>query len=309
MPPSDRAIRERGWNGRNLRVVRYFGYLLIVLMALALAASVAVFLVGGLQERLAVPGTVRLVAFDEAGAVGGAPVRVEALCEDLDFGRPMYGFWLTVRFADGWSEPIWTPANGIAYGARRAGLVPGLHPYTVSFPETHPRLDVWAPGTIWVLPSEVPVLWVDAAALVHGAADVGGGAGKAPPEAVEEAVRAIKVLAAGRQVVYLTRTAPQAYASVRKGLEAISAPPGPAIWIDPNDQAKRLEALHGVWPKVAGALVAGTDLALAAETLGMPVVRVPPAVAGDEPRAAAWREALERLSPSKGSGKSSEEGK
>jgi 1-deoxy-D-xylulose-5-phosphate reductoisomerase len=77
----------------------------------------------------------------------------------------------------------------------------------------------------------------------------------------------------------------------------------------PAAQAKRLEALRSVWPKVAGALVAGTDLALAAETLGMPVVRVPAAVAGDEPRAAAWREALDRLAPPRGSAKSSGEGK
>jgi hypothetical protein len=221
----------------------------------------------------------------------------------------MYGFWLTVRFADGWSEPIWTSDTGIAYGARRAGLAPGLHTYMVSFSETHPRLDVRAPATIWVLPPETPVLWVDAAALVHDAAGVGGGAEKAPPEAIQEAVRAIKVLAAGRQVVYLIRTAPQAYASVREGLKATSAPAGPAIWIDPAAETKRLEALRGVWPKVAGVLVAGTDLALIAETLRMPVVRVPAAVAGGEPRAAAWRDALERLSPSKGSGKSSGEGK
>lgn len=290
-------------------MLRYFGYLLIVLMALAMAASIAMFLVGGLQERLTVPGTVRLVAFDEAGALGGDPVLVEALCEDLDYGRPMYGAWLTVRFADGWSEPIWTSDIGIAYGARRAGLGAGLHPYTVSFPETHPRLDVRAPGTIWVLPPQTPVLWVDAAVLVHEAAGEAGRAGKAPPEAVQESLRATKTLAAGRQVVYLVATAPQAYASVREGLTSMSVPPGPAIWIGPDAQAKRLEALRSVWPKVAGALVAGTDLALAAETLGMPVVRVPAAVAGDEPRAAAWREALDRLAPPRGSAKSSGEGK
>ena len=124
-------------------MVRYIGYLLIALMTLALAGGVGLILIGGMAERLAVPGAVRLTAFDEVVRQGGR-VQFLAYLEDMDYGRPIGGFILVVRPDDGPAGSLLTGTDGRGLAWTEPCLQPeaGLHDFTVAYPETHPRLDV-----------------------------------------------------------------------------------------------------------------------------------------------------------------------
>jgi len=286
-------------------VLRYVGYLLIVLAAFALAANAAIFLFGGLAERLEVGGAVRLAAFDDvAGAQAGA-VRLAAMLEDADRGRPVPSAWLVFRLPDGWSRGAWTDTTGVGRAPRRGGLAIGRSPFTVSFPETHARLDVRAEGSVWVLAPAARVVWIDAAAIdggpgagrpsaaraVTGLAAAGGAAagpasaGDAAGDAasvgpMRAAIDAAKALAIGRQAVYLVAAPAAEYAAVRLRLRQGEAPPGPAIWVKAGGEAQRLAALVQAVPNVDAAIVSSQPLADAAAKLKVKVFRVP--------RADAW---------------------
>jgi len=305
-------------------VRRYLGYLLVVLMVLALAAAIGLILFGTLTERVGVPGMIRLVAFDEAAASGDR-IRVWAYCEDLDFGRPYQASLLSVRFDDGWHATAYVHSSGMADTEPRSSLTDGRHEFTFAMPETHPRLDVRASGTLWVHPRQVRVLWVDAAALVVGMVTDGRRApgsaaspatatqGAAPPPAssaegtatseallLQDACAALKSLAVGRQVVYLVTATPGDYARARGRLAAMPVPPGPAVWLKPGDEWNRLVVLKRTWPNVDAAVVCLPVVAQAAERLKLPACLAPAAGDAAGQASGGWREAIERFAPDRG---------
>lgn len=277
-------------------MVRYVGYLLVALMALAMTAGVGLILFGDLAERLSLPGAVRLVAFDAVAVAGVEPPRVRAFLQDLDYNQPMERQRLITRFADGRHDYFWVGSQGMGSGTRRTDLGVGRHGFTVSFPTMSPRLDVQASGSLWVLPPGVPVVWVDTAALlVDPAAQAQGGA---RPEVSGDALDAVKVLAVGRQVLYLVASGVEEYAAIRRQVEAAAFPPGPAVWVRLGEETSRLEALKRACPNVEAAIVCRPTLAESAAKLKVPVWRVPRAAPrGTEPAEPVmpWREVLERL--------------
>jgi hypothetical protein len=294
-------------------VLKYFGYLLIVLVALTLAASAVVCLFGGLAERFQTVGSVRLVAFDDLAGMQSESLRLAARLEDLDYGRPIPNAWMVFRLDDGWTRSAWTDTTGMMRSIHRGALGAGRHEFSVSFPDTHPRLDIRARGSMWVLPPGARTLWVDAAA-------VEGGAGPEAPPAGSEKVSGtlrlkvpdtfsdFKTLAAGRQVVYLVSAPAQEYALVRRGLQAIAVPPGPAIWVTPGEEARRLALLRQAGPNVDAALVCSPALADAAARLKVKVCRVPRAgqsAAGAAEGAGAWADVPGQVSGWRGSDKQS----
>ncbi|MBE3097765.1 MAG: hypothetical protein IMZ44_11650, partial [Planctomycetes bacterium] len=255
-------------------MLKYFGYLLIVLVALTLAASAVVCLFGGLAERFQTVGSVRLVAFDDLANMQSGSLRLAARLEDLDYGRPIPGAWMVFRFDDGWTRSAWTDTTGVTRSIHRGALGAGRHEFSVSFPDTHPRLDIRARGSVWVLPPGARVLWVDAAAVEGGAGPVVSPAGQPGAEAARAALDTLKTLAAGHQVVYLVSAPAQEYARVRRGLQEIAVPPGPAIWVTPGEEARRLALVRQAGPNVDAALVCSPALADAAARLKVKVCRV-----------------------------------
>ena len=139
----------------------------------------------------------------------------------------------------------------------------------------------------------------------------GPGASPAGPpgaEAVRAALDTLKTLAAGRQVVYLVSAPAQEYALVRRGLQEIAAPPGPAIWVTPGEEARRLALLRQAGPNVDAALVCSPALADAAAKLKIKVCRVPRAgesVAGAAEGAGGWADVPGQVSGWRGSDKQS----
>jgi len=83
------GLHTRRANSGKVSVLRYLGYLLMVVAVLALAGTAAVCLFGGLAEQLRVPGSVRIIALDEAATTQAPYLRVGAKIEDLDYGRPI----------------------------------------------------------------------------------------------------------------------------------------------------------------------------------------------------------------------------
>jgi len=289
-------------------VLKYFGYLLIVLVALTLAASAVVCLFGGLAERFQTVGSVRLVAFDDLANMQSESLRLAARLEDLDYGRPILNAWMVFRLGDGWTRSAWTDTTGMTRSIHRGALGAGRHEFSVSFPDTHPRLDIRARGSVWVLPPGARMLWVDAAAVEGEAGPEASPAGQPGAEAVRAALDTLKTLAAGRQVVYLVSAPAQEYALVRRGLQEIAAPPGPAIWVTPGEEARRLALVRQAGPNVDAALVCSPALADAAAMLKVKVCRVPRAgesAAGAAEAAGAWADVPGQVSGWRGSEKQS----
>jgi len=264
-------------------VLRYVGYLLMVLAVLAMAGTVVVCLIGGLQEEFRTPGAVRLVAFDEAATTKTRVLRVGAQLQNLDFGKPIDLSYMVARYDDGWCEGNYTNSLGVIRWVRRGPLPAGLHRYTASFPETHSRVDVRANATVWVVPAGVPALWVDAAAL-GPEPQAGGPAATVPSaQAMRPARDALKTLAGGRQVVYLVAGSADDYAEVRERLREAGATPGPLIWLRQGNEGERLRLLRDGWPEVDGAVVAAPVLAEAIAKLKVRIFRLPRA-ADDVPQ-------------------------
>ena len=283
---------------------RYFGYLLITIMALVLAGGVGLVVFGVLAERAATQGRVRLVAFDEVIPAGGSisqglivasPVRFDAFLQDADYGRPVPDAWLIARLGDGSTTFLRTGSRGLAAGARRTALDPGRHDFTVSLPDTHPRADVVAHGCLWVLPPDCRVLWIDAEAIVPATAGAGAG-GDLPSPVSTQATDTLQTLAVGRQPLYLVAAKAEDYASVRRILRASSVPPGPAIWLKPGGEASGLAAIRRAMSNVDGAIVTAQALADEATRLKVPLWRVPRAGEPQADAAVVWREAVDILS-------------
>ena len=268
---------------------RYLGYILIVVIAVALTGSVAVVLVGGVAECLTGRPAVYLSVFDAVGSVGGHPPRIRAVIEGPGGPRPLETYWLVARFRGGWSRWAWVNRDGLARWTGPADLPPGSHPFEVGMPEVHPRLDILASATAWIWPGDTAVVWIDAAAVAPADAPPPGSAGQVAP--------ALKGLAADCRCVYLVVREAAEYAAARRRLAAWGAPAGPAFWVTPGGAYGRLKGLKGVWPAVRGAVVSSAELAEAAERVEVPVERVPAASEGADPPAvrAAWRRARERL--------------
>lgn len=274
---------------------RYFGYLLIAIMTLVLAGSVVLFLFGALAERAAVQGSVRLVALDAVVPLGGT-VRFGAFLQDADYDRPIGSTWLIARLDDGSVTLLVSDSRGEAVGATRAALAPGRHRFTVSLPDTQPREDVLARGSLWVLPPDRRVLWIDAEAIVPIPPAAGAMSGGRPAPVSSEVTDALQRLAADRQPLYLVAAKPEDYASVRRALDASGVPPGPVVWLKPGGEAEGLGALRRVLPNVDGALASAPALADAAARLKVPLWRVSRAGELQADAATAWREAVDILS-------------
>ena len=282
---------------------RYLGLVLIVLIALGLAAGVGVILLRSLPERQAM----RLTVFDGVAAVGGSAPRLRAMLEDADRGKPIFFTRLVVRFPEGWTAHTWSSSGGLSSPVGPTGLGAGPHDYTVGLPETHFRLDAFAHAAVWVCPADMEVVWFDAAAIVAMGGAVPAAA-TAPPRDLGDVVDAVKMLATGRQAVYLVAADPAGYASARRRLAETKVPPGPAFWVRPGDEELRLQGLQQVWPRVEGAVVGTPAIVRAAERLRVRT-RLVPCAGVPEPRAVvigAWRDAVERLSVPRGMGAAKE---
>jgi len=267
---------------------RYLGYVLIVVIAVALAGSVAAVLVGGVAECLAGRPAVSLSVFDAVGPAGGHPPRLRAVIEGPGGPRPLEPYWLLARFQGGWSGWAWVNRDGLARWTGPADLPPGPHRFQIGMPEVHPRLDILASATAWIWPAETAVVWIDAAAVAPADA-VPGREGKM--------AAALKGLAGNRRCVYLVAGAAKEYVAARRRLAARGAPEGPAFWVIPGQAYGRLKGLKDVWPRVQGAVVVSADLAEAVQRLEVPLERVSAASEGAGAAAirAAWRRARERF--------------
>jgi len=165
-----------------------------------------------------------------------------------------------------------------------------------------PRLGVRARGTIWARPPEVPVVWVDATALVPGGAPRRTEGLSAAPQ---KALSALGALAATHQAVYLVATGLGDYAPVRRRLGDLQAPPGPAIWVEPEAERRSLDRLKRTWPRVRAALLCSPGLAETAAHLKVQVLSVPPIRARQEAadretssgEVLTWPEVIKRLAP------------
>jgi hypothetical protein len=256
-------------------VVRYLGYVLVAVVALALAFGVGAILFGNLAERLAVPGNMRLVVFDEVVAQG-APVHVRAFLQSLDDGRPMASTSLVARTPDGWTNTFQTDRDGLLDGQIHNGLAAGRLDVSVGFPETSPRLDVLAKGSAWVLPRGGHVIWIDARAVVRPPT-IAGSPVRVRPEDLESAGGAIKTVAEGRQPVYLVLSKAEEYGAIRRGLAESGLPEGPVWWVHPAYEAGNLAILKKASSAVDAALVTSDKLEAAVRPLAANVMRVPAA--------------------------------
>jgi len=279
-------------------VVRYVAYILVAVIAVLLAGSVAVVVGKGAVACLAGRPVVYVTAFDGVGSVGGHPPRIRAMFEGPTGPRPLDSFWAVVRFQGGWTRWGYINARGLCRPRGPADLAPGPHRFQVGLPEVHPRLDVVARATAWIWPRDRRVLWVDASALVpSGLGPAAGGDVCLPPASARAGIASLQTLADGARCVYLVADDARGYAAARRRLKVWVAPAGPVFWVIPGRADGRLEGLKGVWPRVCGAVVASDDLADAAGRLEVPVGRLPtPGEAGSAPALArAWRRTLNRL--------------
>ncbi len=273
-------------------MIRYVAYILVTLIALVLAGSVAVVLGQGVAECLAGRPVIHVTTLDGIGAEGGHPPRIRAVFEGPTGRRPGDLRWAVVRFPQGWTRWAYISGSGLTRPKGPTGLVAGPHRFQVGVPETRSRLHLVAHGTAWIRPRETPVLWVDAAAVVPEAwagRRPDEAAAAEPPDALLGIRDVLKTLAGMREVVYLVSAEPRTYDVIRSRVSQWGAPPGPAFWVTPGRAYGRLKGLKGVWPAVRGAVVASDALAAAVERLGISVSRVPPAGEAD---AEAWRRLL-----------------
>jgi len=279
-------------------VFRYLGFILISVMGVGLTGAVGFVLVGGVAEAVTGHPMVYATAFDGIGTAGGHPPRIRAAFRGPSGSQPLDSAWFLVRFPEGWTRWVWVYPHGLAKTNGPQHLTAGTYRFTVGRPEIYPRLDVVAEATAWIWPAEAQVAWIDADALVpeEAAADLTGRPEPAP-KAVREAIDALKTLAGACRPVYLVAEPPRKYAAVRRRLAAWGAPGGPAFWVIPERPSGRLKGLKGVWPTVAGAVLASDALADETEALGIAIHRVPPAGGSADTAAStdAWRRARDRL--------------
>jgi len=278
-------------------VFRYLGYVLIVVVAVALTVTIAGMLVVGLVEGITKRSDVRLTVFDGIGTVGSdraARPTIRAHIEGPGGDRPLGLYRLAVRFDDGWTGWMWIHPGGLAQQIGPPALPPGPHRYHAGTHALARRLDVVGTGTVWIWPKPTPVLWVDAEAVVPPSAASAGG--DAPPPAwLADVAGVLKTLAATARPVYLVARDAGGYAAVRRRLRCWGVPAGPAFWVVPNRPSSRFAGLKAVWPVVRGAVVVSTETAGAIDRLGVPVARVPPASETGEALRRAWQGALERF--------------
>ena len=276
---------------------RYLGYVLIAVIALALAATIAAILIVGMADGVTDRSDVYLTVFDGVGAVDGNRPVLRAVIEGPGSDRPLGLYRLAFRFDGGWTGWMWIQKGGLAGQVGPADLPPGPHRYHAGTHELHRRLDVTGAGTVWIWPKQTPVLWVDAEAVVPVTA-ASGGVDEPPPPWMAEVADVLKTLAVAGRPVYLVSSDARGYAAARRRLRGWGVPAGPAFWVVPDRPPSRFEGLKAVWPSVRGAVAASAETAQAMERLGVPVVQVPPAAEPGDPDALrlAWRSALERFS-------------
>lgn len=268
-------------------MLRYFAYVFIVAMAVVMAVTVAVLLVGGLAGRIGSATDLRLTVFDVVALPAPNRVRGQAVLEDLGHANRVGQVPIFFRFHEDYVDAGWVNKRGIAVGTRRGGLPEGRHPYEAFVSELTGPLGLRATGTVWVRTPETSVLWVDAGAVLP------------PTGVVREAIETLKGLASGRQLVYLVATDAGRYGAMRRQLADAPLPPGPAWWVEPESEPQSLASLKRTWPKVDAALVGSRRLAEAAGTLGLQVLAVTaPADAEGAPPAesVAWPDVGRRLS-------------
>ena len=262
-------------NSGKASMLRYLGYLLMVLAVLALAAAAVVCLFGGLAEQFRMPGSVRLIALDDVVETQAQHVRAGAQLDDFDYAAPLAGYYMVVRYDDGWCRYDYTDSAGLVRWARRGPLPVGRREYAVMFCETHPRADIRARGTVWVVSSGMRALWVDAAALCPEMLPGGPPSSLPQAAAMRPALETLKTLARGRQVVYLVAADIAQYQAFRDCLGEAGAPPGPVIWLRKGNELGRLTLLKEGWRDVDGAVVAAPVVADVVARLKVRVVRLP----------------------------------
>ena len=256
-------------------MLQSIGHILVVVAALGLAAGEFLAMGVGLGRRATGDRRLQLTVLDVAARPSPAPLRCRALLRDARTGRPIGPARLVLRFEDGWTQPGWANARGRARFVRPGGLSAGCFWYEVHWPEQAPFLDVRARGTVWVLPAEAPILWVDAGAVLPK------DPGEAPPAA---ALSVLNVLARRYALVYLVVGDADQYVRARRRLAApdvAGRAPGMPFWVDAA--ARDLRRLRGVWPKVAAALLAAPRLRPQVAAADVAVLAVPPA--GGPPQA------------------------
>ena len=82
-------------------MLRYLGYVLVVVATVGLASGVAVALVLGLEHRVVLDRGLRLTALDVVVPQGAPRVRPVAVLRDRRTGLPVPRMALVFRFADG----------------------------------------------------------------------------------------------------------------------------------------------------------------------------------------------------------------
>jgi hypothetical protein len=270
-------------------MLRALSSILVVLMVLALVVGIVTVLAGGVSSRMETRGVWRLTALDGVGPTDGPEPRLRAALH-AEGDRPVPGRWLFFRVDDGFTTFGWVNQRGVAM-ARDRGVwqpQPGVYRFTVGLPETDPRLGLMDEAKVWVYPADMPVVWVDAAALVPTSAAGAVLPAAAPPPAA--ALDALQTLAQGRLVVYLVRADPPLYGDFRRSLRAAALPPGPAYWVRTDQVRQRLSGLRGVWSRVERVVAAAPDVADAVARMRLPVLRVPEAGAPVQDRAHGWRQ-------------------
>jgi len=268
-------------------MLRYFGYVFIVAMAVVMAVFVVFLLVGGLAGRIASPTNLRLTAFDVVAVPLPGRIRGRGILEDLGHAKRVGRAPIFFRFHEDYVDAGWVNKQGIAVGARRGGLPEGRHPYEAFVSELTGPLGLRATGTVWVRTPETRVLWVDAGAVLP------------PLGIVPEAIETLKGLASGRQLVYLVASDAGRYGVMRRQLAEAPLPPGPAWWVEPESEPQSLAPLKRTWPKVDAAVVGSRRLAEAAGTFDLQVLIVSaPAEAEEAPpgETVAWPDVGRRLS-------------
>ena len=278
--------------------MRYFGYIFVVLMAVALATGVTVLLVGNLAERLSMAPMLGLTVSDQVATSSPRILLMRGVLRNVRYGGRVAGGPVYFRFADGWSGVSPTGARGVAYAVRR-GIVPdGRYDYEAHLTELSPHLGVRGRGTVWVGIPEKAVVWVDTAGVLVEEGRPGGPGGRREgpwPEAAD----ALQVLARSHQLVYLVVAEPAEYEDVRRRLGASDLPEAPAIWIDLGAEGYTLKRLRDFWPRVRAALVA--TAALEAPVRSRRVEVWPVAEAGGwatgDRKVMPWSEVVDRLAP------------
>jgi hypothetical protein len=285
-------------------MVRYLGYILILVASVGWAVGIGAILVHQLGDRLVAGDALAVTGFDRA-MVPAEPRPLWAALINSDTGLPTSEPMLIVRFESGWTGQASLHPDGLAVVYKSPRLEVGADRFTVDLPDARPRLDVHGHGTAWVRPADTQVLWIDAAAIISLPE-----AAHADPTIVarreEHTLSVIKALAVRRLPVYLVSCDVRLYAPVRRLLEAVGAPRGPVVWVQPGAELARLADLRGVWPRVQGAALASSPFVDAAHKLTEKVDVWRVAAAGQpreaSPGALTWDDVLDGLPAPRGTG-------